>query len=118
MPLDDGARPILDEPSPGRIFANINAFLDPVDYRGQLVTVVGPITGTTMGKIGQSDYTFVDVDATGWKRWQVVQEIVLPPQPVGPWMWGPPYYNGFGYGYGPWGWYNPMPAQVQTIVTE
>ncbi|BDH45498.1 membrane protein [Salmonella enterica subsp. enterica serovar Choleraesuis] len=116
VPLDEGARPVLGEPSRGRIYADINGFLDPVDFRGQLVTVVGPITGVEHGKIGQSDYTFVVVNTIGWKRWRVVQQVVMPPQPMmDPWMWGPRHR--WAYGYGP-GWYDPMPAQVQTIVTE
>ena len=41
VPLDSGARPILGEPSRGRIYADVGGFLDPVDFRGQLVTVVG-----------------------------------------------------------------------------
>lgn len=48
VPLDSGARPTLGEPSRGRIYADVNGFLDPVDFRGQLVTVVGPITGMTL----------------------------------------------------------------------
>lgn len=119
VPLDSGARPILGEPSRGRIYADVNGFLDPVDFRGQLVTVVGPITGTVQGKIGSTPYKFMTLQANGYKRWRVMQQIVMPPQPIDPWMWGPyPYrhgYGGFG-GYG--GWYNPGPAQVQTIVTE
>lgn len=116
VPLDDGARPELGEPSQGRIYADIKGFLDPVDFRGQLVTVVGPIGSTIKGKIGRSDYTFVVVNVTGWKRWRLVQQVIMPPQPIDPWMWG--RSHGWGYGYGPWGWYDPMPARVQTIVTE
>ncbi|HGY7176172.1 TPA: hypothetical protein ACNTDC_001662, partial [Escherichia coli] len=26
--------------------------------------------------------------------------------------------RGWPYGYGGWGWYNPGPARVQTVVTE
>ncbi|MFA1646359.1 MAG: Slp family lipoprotein, partial [Enterobacteriaceae bacterium] len=54
--LDSGARPILGEASRGRIYADVNGFLDPVDFRGQLVTVVGPITGTAEGKVGSTPY--------------------------------------------------------------
>ena len=54
VPLDSGARPTLGEPSRGRIYADVNGFLDPVDFRGQLVTVVGPITGAVDGKIGNT----------------------------------------------------------------
>lgn len=52
--LDSGARPALGEVSRGRIMADVNGFLDPVDFRGQLVTVVGPISGTVDGKIGNT----------------------------------------------------------------
>ena len=113
--LDSGARPELGEASRGRIYADVNGFLDPVDFRGQLVTVVGPITGTVQGKIGNTPYKFMTMQANGYKRWRVTQQIMMPPQPIDPWMWGPHPYR---YGYGGWGWYNPGPAQIQTIVTE
>lgn len=115
VPLDSGARPILGEPSRGRIYANVNGFLDPVDFRGQLVTVVGPITGTVEGKVGSTPYKFMTMDVTGYKRWRLAQQVVMPPQPIDPWFYGG---RGWAYGYGGWGWYNPGPAQVQTIVTE
>ncbi|WP_410707146.1 Slp/YeaY family lipoprotein [Citrobacter amalonaticus] len=115
VPLDSGARPILGEPSRGSIYANVNGFLDPVDFRGQLVTVVGPITGTVEGKVGSTPYKFMTMDVTGYKRWRLAQQVVMPPQPIDPWFYGG---RGWPYGYGGWGWYNPGPAQVQTIVTE
>jgi outer membrane lipoprotein len=115
--LDEGARPALNEPSHGRIYADVNGFLDPVDFRNQLVTVVGPITGTAEGKIGQTPYKFMAMQATGYKRWNVVQQVVMPPQPIDPWFWGGPYP--YRHHYDMWGgWYNPGPAQVQTVVTE
>ncbi|HCA7080702.1 TPA: Slp family lipoprotein [Citrobacter sedlakii] len=115
VPLDSGARPILGEPSRGRIYANVNGFLDPVDFRGQLVTVLGPITGSVAGKVGNTPYNFMTMDVTGYKRWRIAQQVVMPPQPIDPWFYGG---RGWPYGYGGWGWYNPGPAQVQTIVTE
>lgn len=115
VPLDSGGRPILGEPSRGRIYANVNGFLDPVDFRGQLVTVVGPITGSVAGKVGNTPYNFMTMDVTGYKRWRIAQQVVMPPQPIDPWFYGG---RGWPYGYGGWGWYNPGPAQVQTIVTE
>ncbi|WP_426724199.1 Slp/YeaY family lipoprotein [Cronobacter turicensis] len=116
LPLDSAARPLLGQPSRGRIYADVNGFLDPVDFRNQLVTVVGPITGTVEGKIGSSPYKFMVMQVNGFKRWRVTQQVMMPPQPIDPWMWGP--RPGWGYGYGPWGWYNPGPAQVQSVVTE
>ncbi|ELY4157492.1 Slp family lipoprotein [Cronobacter turicensis] len=116
LPLDSAARPLLGQPSRGRIYADVNGFLDPVDFRNQLVTVVGPISDTVEGKIGSSPYKFMVMQVNGFKRWRVTQQVMMPPQPIDPWMWGP--RPGWGYGYGPWGWYNPGPAQVQTVVTE
>lgn len=114
VPLDSGARPVLGEPSRGRIYADVNGFLDPVDFRGQLVTVLGTITGAVDGKVGATSYKFMTLDVTGYKRWHITQQVIMPPQPIDPWF-GPYPWR---YGYGPWGWYNPGPAQVQTIVTE
>ncbi len=97
---------MLGEPSRGRIFADVNGFLDPVDFRGQLVTVVGPIAGVVDGKVGSTPYKFMLMNATGYKRWNVVQQVVMPPQSIDPWMLGP---RPWGYGYGGWGWYQSRP---------
>ncbi|QGN38625.1 Slp family lipoprotein [Klebsiella oxytoca] len=113
--LDEAARPGLGEPSRGRIFADVNGFIDPVDFRGQLVTVVGPIVGVVDGKVGNTAYQFMLMNVTGYKRWNVVQQVVMPPQPIDPWMFGP---RPWVYGHGGWGWYNPGPAEVRNVVTE
>ncbi len=117
VPLDEGARPVLGEPSVGRIYADINGFVDPVDFRNQLVTVVGPITGTEAGKVGSASYTYMVMQVNGYKRWRLQQQIMMPPQPLDPWFSGPGPYP-WRTGYGPWGWYPPEPARVQTVVTE
>jgi len=123
LPLDEGARPMLGNPSVGRIAAYVNGFIDPVDFRNQLVTVVGPISGVENGKIGSTPYKFVTVNVNSYKRWRVVQEVMMPPQPVGPWGWGygGPYDSRWGRGFGPaWGggWYSPPPARVESVVVE
>lgn len=117
VPLDEGARPVLGEPSVGRIYADINGFVDPVDFRNQLVTVVGPITGTEAGKVGSASYTYMVMQVNGYKRWRLQQQIMMPPQPLDPWFSGPGAYP-WRTGYDPWGWYPPEPARVQTVVTE
>ncbi|WP_336997121.1 Slp family lipoprotein [Leclercia sp. M50] len=117
VPLDSGARPVLGEASRGRIYADVNGFLDPVDFRGQLITVVGPITGAEQGKVGNTPYKFMTMQANGYKRWRVQQQVMMPPPD--PWYWGPhPWRYGYGYGYGGWPVYGPGPAQVRTIVTD
>ena len=87
--------------------------LDPADFRGQLVTVVSRLPAWSTA--GSTPYKFMLMNATGYKRWNVVQQVVMPPQPIDPWMLGP---RPWGYGYGGWGWYNPGPAEVRNVVTE
>lgn len=113
--LDKGARPILDAVSVGRIYADVpNSFLDPVDYRGHLVTILGTVTGTEQGKIGQKPYTFLVVNVQGYQRWQVVQQFMMPPQFGSPWPWGPYWSGSFGYG----DWHPPYPVRLQSVIKE
>lgn len=121
MPLDEGARPVLGSASTGRIYADINGFVDPIDINNQMVTVVGPIAGTEKGKIGDAAYQFVVISVTGYQRWHMTQQIISAPQPVDPWIWyGPPrgHHRGGYWGPPPFGYYNPGPARVETILTE
>ncbi|MBN3172333.1 Slp family lipoprotein [Pectobacterium brasiliense] len=117
MPLDSGAKPLLDMPSEGRFIAYVNRFLEPVDFKDQLVTVVGPIVGTEQGAIGDKPYHYVVIDAQGYKRWNVVQRLMVPPGGYGPWGWR----AGYGYGWGPgWGFDGGWsgPARIENVVTE
>ncbi|MEL7628380.1 Slp family lipoprotein [Pectobacterium aroidearum] len=119
MPLDSGAKPLLDMPSEGRFIAYVNRFLEPVDFKDQLVTVVGPIIGTEQGAIGDKPYRYVVIDAQGYKRWNVVQRLMMPPggYGYGPWGWRAGYSYGWGPGWGfDGGW--PGPARIENIVTE
>lgn len=117
MALDSGARPILGQPTLGRFAAYYNGFLDPVDFKNQLITVVGPITGYENGAVGRASYRYITVNVNSYKRWREVTEVAMPPQPVGPWGWG--YGAPWGPGFGPsWGAYDFGPARVQTVVTE
>ena len=119
QPLDDSARPRLGAASVGRIYADINNFVDPTDVNNQYVTVLGTNKGTEKGTIGAASYNFVVVDVRGYQRWHLTQQINTPPQPIDPWIWYGPSRRHPGY-WGPnpyWG-MNSGPAQVETILTE
>lgn len=120
QPLDEGARPVLGSASNGRIFADINGFVDPVDVNNQMVTVVGPIKGTEKGQIGEASYNFLVINVSGYQRWHVTQQVVMQPQPIDPWIWyGPTRHRGGYWGPNPWyGLSTGGPAQVQTFLTE
>ncbi len=118
QPLDSRARPILGTTSFGRIYADVNGFIDPVDFMDQMVTVVGPIKGSEKGEIGQITYKFVVINVTGYQRWQRKQVVMSPP--MDPWIWyGPTRHHPGYWGPGMWyGYYNTGPTQVETILTE
>lgn len=119
QPLDDTARPRLGAASTGRIYADINHFVDPVDVNNQYVTVLGTLKGTEKGVIGQANYKFIVVDVHGYQRWHLARQVNTPPQAIDPWIWYGPSRHRPGY-WGPnpyWGMYN-GPAQVETILTE
>lgn len=121
VPLDDGARPLIRQPSSGRIAAYVAGFLEPSDFYRHWVTIVGPISGTENGAIDRADYQYVVVKATGYKRWQLTQQVVAPMGPpfMTPWGWSGPYDHGWGpYGGMGWGGYYDGPARVETVVTE
>ncbi|KAA1187295.1 Slp family lipoprotein [Photorhabdus heterorhabditis] len=113
LPLASDASPELHEPSFGRVYAYVNNFLEPDDFKGNYVTVVGPIMGLEKGKIGHADHAYVVINATGYQRWKTVQRVLVPYN-SGAWnYYGYPYYSGWG-----WNWYYPDPASVETILTR
>ncbi|KLU15297.1 MULTISPECIES: Slp family lipoprotein [Xenorhabdus] len=114
MPLAGNASPRMDTPSLGRVYAYVNTFLEPSDFKDHYVTVVGLITGLEKGKVGNSPYNYVVMNATGVKRWYESQRMIFPPA-VGTDLWsyyGNPY-NPFWRGYS-----SLQPVSVETILTE
>ncbi|PHM73394.1 Slp family lipoprotein [Xenorhabdus kozodoii] len=114
MPLASNAAPRLDTPSLGRVYAYVNTFLEPSDFKNHYVTVVGLITGLEKGKVGNSPYEYVVMNATGVKRWHESQRMIFPSGVGGdPW-------NYYGNPYDPfWDGYSPLqPASVEKVLTE
>ncbi|PSV39468.1 starvation-inducible protein [Photobacterium sp. GB-27] len=78
LPLTSDGRPILNSKPQGRFIANVPGFLDPIEYaKGRLLTVVGQYTEMQKGKVGEYDYTFPVVNASGEQIWQVQQQIQM-----------------------------------------
>jgi outer membrane lipoprotein len=96
--LDSGGRPKDNDFSAGRFLAVFGGFVDPAVYaKDRQLTVVGTLTGTTSGLIGDYPYRFSMVKVeTSW-LWQP-----LPPLPYAydP-FWYDPFWDPF---WGPfWG---------------
>ncbi|WP_339058214.1 Slp family lipoprotein [Candidatus Regiella endosymbiont of Tuberolachnus salignus] len=77
IPLDRNAKPMLTEPSQGRIIAYVNAFLTPADFQYRLVTVIGTISGVETGKIGTVPYDFIVINTSGYKRWYSTEQRMM-----------------------------------------
>lgn len=105
-PLDAQARPEdRKEASGGRFIACHAGFYDPEVYtRGRDLTVVGSVTGTERGKVGEYDYTYPRVAASSIYLWPKRPLYVSSPYPYyDPWLTGPGW-GGWGWGWGPyWG---------------
>lgn len=58
-PLDSDMRPQTDQNTQGRFLANSSQYLETVDFApGKLLSVVGVLTETQQGKIGEAVYTY------------------------------------------------------------
>lgn len=99
--LDATARPSSRDESGGRFIACHSGFYDPEEFeRGRDLTVVGHVTGTDHGKVGEFDYAYPHVAADAVYLWPKRPLYVRSPY-YDPWMWG---YGPYGFGAGPfWG---------------
>lgn len=69
-PLDTDTRPKIDDVPLGRFIFEQAGFLEPASYANQRqVTVVGTVTGTLPGQVGDADYNFPRVTASKLTLW-------------------------------------------------
>lgn len=118
LPLDENAKPEINKQYEGRVIAKSNNFLDPVNFRNKLVTILGTLTGSKNGTIGKTPYNFVTMNINGYQIWHLSESI----QPISEWDYGfgPYWQSGFpNDGFGPyWGWYGTGEGNVITTVTR
>jgi len=71
-PLDSDGRPQTDRPVLGRFLLEQSGFLEPANYaKDRLVTVVGRLTGTQAGRVGEADYDYPLIEAQQLYLWPV-----------------------------------------------
>lgn len=74
-PLDDHNRPTLDAPPTGRFVALHPGYLETASYaQGRVVTVVGTVTGTRAGTVGDAPYVFPVVGISRIHLWPSPEE--------------------------------------------
>ncbi|HRY14792.1 MAG: Slp family lipoprotein [Candidatus Competibacteraceae bacterium] len=99
QPLNRRGWPIADDDSAGRFLAQIPGFLDPAIYAvGRSITVVGLLTGTTPGQVGDYRYTFPVVTVDHHRLWpeRRTPEVIYVPDPY---WYGPVYPWGYRRGF-------------------
>ncbi|PWG60971.1 Slp family lipoprotein [Sediminicurvatus halobius] len=80
-PLARDQRPDTDRSATGRFLIVEEGFLDPADYApGREVSVVGPVTGTRDGRVGEHAYTYPVVAAEQLELWPRRRDTPTPPR--------------------------------------
>ncbi len=102
FPLNDSGRPGIARTSPGRFFADVDAFLEPLVYsREREITVIGKLLKTEKSKVGEFDYEYPVVEVEKFYLWPLRPKTV---------DYNPPYYSPFFNPYYPfhtWPYYRP-----------
>lgn len=96
QPLGENGRPTGADASAGRFLARVSGFLDPAIYApGRSITVVGPLTGTTPGQVGDYRTTYLVVAVEHYRLWpeRRAPEVIYVPDP---------FWYGPGYPWGHW----------------
>lgn len=114
--LTNSGRPSLDNPSPGRFYAYVDGFVDPVSIpKGYRIALIGTVGQAQKGQVGDFSYTYPVLNVSNFKLWAPQQQVDYYPD-----RWGPYWGSPFGYGYGYWGdpffyhpyYYGPQRARV------
>ncbi len=69
-PLDSSQRPILSSKPLGRFIIHRQGYLEPATYsEGRLVSVMGSVSESQSGKVGESAYIYPVIDAQQLQLW-------------------------------------------------
>lgn len=80
-PLDRRNRPDLEAKPFGRFLAVYAGFLDPVTFAsGRLVTMVGNVTGTLPGTVGDAHYVYPVIESSRMFLWPTAEQEATQPQ--------------------------------------
>lgn len=97
LPATDDQAPVPQRTeSKGRFLALNKTFLDPATFTdGTRVTIVGEVTGATMGKLDEADYRYPTVEVKHLHRWE--DRRTADPRGSGPFLG---VFGGVGVGAG------------------
>jgi outer membrane lipoprotein len=100
-PLDSSGRPLDTDDNYGRFIACSDRFYDPAVYVPRReVSVVGTLSGSIKGKVGERDYSFPKVETEDVYLWPRFSRSYAPYRYYDPFydpFWDPFYRHRFGY---------------------
>jgi len=71
-PLDSSRRPLLENKPLGRFVLHYQGYLEPTTYaQGRILTVLGEVTGTQSGNVGESKYTYAVISSQQLHLWSL-----------------------------------------------
>lgn len=71
-PLNTSHRPLLESKPLGRFILHHPGYLEPATYsQGRLLTVLGKVSGSHSGAIGESTYTYAIIDSKQLHLWSL-----------------------------------------------
>ena len=74
-PLDSDGQPKSDGTPQGRFILERTGYLEPASYaEGRQVTVVGTVSGTRTGRVGEADYVYPVIAARQLYLWPTARE--------------------------------------------
>ena len=104
-PLRSYGRPLVDDESVGRFRVYVDGFLDPMVYeQGRAITFTGTAAGIEEGAVGEHNYVFPTLKASGYHLWKDIQRVEVTTH-----IW--PYHHWYGY-YG----YPMFPVHQRVII--
>lgn len=83
LPIENNGKPDINVEPEGRFVAYIDGFVDPVTYsKGRLVSILGTSDGYELGKVGDYEYRFPVMKASGYHLWQIKEKVIVHDQPI------------------------------------
>jgi outer membrane lipoprotein len=76
FPENRFGKPLTSMPSAGRFKAIVDGFVDPLVFvQGRLITIVGEVSESQVGIIGEQNYTYPTLSAKGYYMWKETSDV-------------------------------------------
>jgi outer membrane lipoprotein len=78
LPINKSGKPDIGQEPSGRFVAYIDGFADPVTLsKGRLITLLGNTSDEELGKVGEYEYTFPVMEASGFHLWRIEERVIV-----------------------------------------